>query len=114
MNGVKEGKEKLIEVQKFNFNLKKISNCINLNSPEETFIFQPVYPLNSHWPLTIAIWVRRAPLNTRKIMIQIKNNLMYWDVNNLHGWPMSQTLPADWVKDTLKAVKDFKNKQKNA
>ena len=39
---------------------------------------------------------------------------MYWDVNNLHGWPMSQALPADWVKDTLKAVKDFKNKQKNA
>ena len=37
MNGVKEGKEKLTEVQKFNFNLKTISNCINLNSPEETY-----------------------------------------------------------------------------
>ena len=32
------------------------------------------------------------------------SNIQYWDVNNLHGWEMSQKLPVNtfqWIKDTL-------------
>ena len=30
--------------------------------------------------------------------------IQYWDVNNLHGWVMSQRLPENnfqWIKDTF-------------
>ena len=30
-------------------------------------------------------------------------SIQYWDVNNLHGWKMSQKLPVnnfEWIKDT--------------
>ena len=40
--------------------------------------------------------------------------LQYWDVDNLHGWAMSQKLPVnnfEWIKDTSKlnedSIKDF-------
>ena len=36
--------------------------------------------------------------------------IQYWDVNNLHGWAMSQKLPVnnfEWIKDTSKFNEDF-------
>ena len=36
--------------------------------------------------------------------------LQYWDVNNIHGWAMSQKLPVDnfeWIKDTSQFNEDF-------
>ena len=36
--------------------------------------------------------------------------VQYWDVNNLHGWAMSQKLPVnnfEWIKDTSKFNEDF-------
>ena len=36
--------------------------------------------------------------------------LKYWDVNNLYGWEMSQTLPGnkfECIKDTSKFTEDF-------
>ena len=36
--------------------------------------------------------------------------LQYWDVNNLHGWAMSQKLPVnnmEWIKDTSQLNEDF-------
>ena len=36
--------------------------------------------------------------------------LKYWDVNNLYGWEMSQTLPGnkfECIKDTSKFIEDF-------
>ena len=36
--------------------------------------------------------------------------LQYWDVNNIHGWAMSQKLPVDnfeWIKDTSQFKEDF-------
>ena len=36
--------------------------------------------------------------------------LNYWDVNNLHGWAMSQKLPVggfQWVENTSQFSKDF-------
>ena len=35
---------------------------------------------------------------------------MYWDVNNLYGWTMSQKLPIDgfkWVEGTSQFSNDF-------
>ena len=35
---------------------------------------------------------------------------MYWDVNNLYGWTMSQKLPIDgfkWVEETSQFSNDF-------
>ena len=37
-------------------------------------------------------------------------NVLYWDVNNLYGWAMSQKLPANnfkWVEETSQFMKDF-------
>ena len=34
----------------------------------------------------------------------------YWDVNNLHGWEMSQKIPVnifEWIKDTSQINEDF-------
>ena len=32
----------------------------------------------------------------------------YWDVNNLHGWAMSQKINEDFIKDMMKKLmKDF-------
>ena len=36
--------------------------------------------------------------------------IQYWDVNNLHGWAMSQKLPInnfEWIKDTFQFTEDF-------
>ena len=36
--------------------------------------------------------------------------LKYWDVNNLHGWTMSQKLPAnkfEWIEDSSQFNEDF-------
>ena len=36
--------------------------------------------------------------------------LQYWNVNNLHGWAMSQRLPVnnfEWIKDTSQFNKNF-------
>ena len=36
--------------------------------------------------------------------------LKYWDVNNLHGWPMSQKLSVNnfkWINDTSQFNEDF-------
>ena len=36
--------------------------------------------------------------------------IQYWDVNNLHGWVMSQRLPENnfqWIKDTFQFNEDF-------
>ena len=36
--------------------------------------------------------------------------LKYWDVNNLYGWTMSQTLPVkkiEWIEDTSQFNEDF-------
>ena len=36
--------------------------------------------------------------------------LQYWNVNNLHGWAMSQRLPvnnSEWIKDTSQFNKNF-------
>ena len=36
--------------------------------------------------------------------------LQYWDVNNLHGWAMSQKPPVnnfEWINDTSQFNKDF-------
>ena len=38
------------------------------------------------------------------------SNLKFWDVNNLYGWAMSQTLPVNdlkWVEDTSEFNGDF-------
>ena len=38
------------------------------------------------------------------------SHLQYWDVNNLFGWEMSQTLPVynfEWIKDTSQFNKEF-------
>ena len=45
-------------------------------------------------------------------MVKIKKcqYIQYWDVNNLHGWAMSQKLPAnnfEWLKDTTQFNEDF-------
>ena len=35
--------------------------------------------------------------------------LQYWDVNNLHGWAMSQKLPInnfEWIEDTFQFTED--------
>ena len=36
--------------------------------------------------------------------------LKYWDVNNLHGWAISQKLPVnifEWIEETSQFDKDF-------
>ena len=36
--------------------------------------------------------------------------LQYWDMNNLHGWAMSQKIPEnnfEWIKDTSRFNEDF-------
>ena len=38
------------------------------------------------------------------------SNLKFWDVNNLYGWAMSQTLPVNdlkWVEDISEFNRDF-------
>ena len=43
------------------------------------------------------------------------SSLIYWDVSNLHGWPVSQRLPVggfEWVEDISKFNKDLKKTMK--
>ena len=49
---------------------------------------------------------RYAKANNKYMKDYDKNKessyIQYWDVNNLHGWPISQELPAnnfEWIKD---------------
>ena len=38
------------------------------------------------------------------------SNLKFWDVNNLHGWAMSQILPVnkfEWIENTFQFNEDF-------
>ena len=38
------------------------------------------------------------------------STIQYWDVNNLYGWAVSQTLPVnnfEWIKDTSQFNEDF-------
>ena len=42
------------------------------------------------------IGVKKLITNKWKIMIKIKNHhILVWDVNNLHGYAVSQNLPVD-------------------
>ena len=37
--------------------------------------------------------------------------LNYWNVNNLHGWAMSQKLPVsnfEWIEETFQFKRDFR------
>ena len=49
--------------------------------------------------------------STSKTMMYKKSSYFkYWDVNNLYGWIMSQTLPVDsfkWVEETSQFNKDL-------
>ena len=49
--------------------------------------------------------------NTSKTMMYKKSSYFkYWDVNNLYGWIMSQTLPVDsfkWVEETSQINEDL-------
>ena len=58
--------------------------------------------------------IRYTKANNKYIKDYDKNKesscLKYWDVNNLHGWAMSQKLPVNkfkWIEDNSKFNDDF-------
>ena len=58
-----------------------------------------------------------AQANNKYIKDYDKNEessyLKYWDVNNLHGWAMSQKLPVnnfEWIENTSRFNEDFTKK----
>ena len=65
----------------------------------------------------LLIDMKKLVRNTRKILIKImnhhvKNNLKYWDANNLYGSAMSQKLPLGgfkWVEETSRFNESFMN-----
>ena len=61
--------------------------------------------------VTLLIDIQKLIINTRKIMIKMKNHslyLKYWSVNNFYGWAMPQKLPVNefkWIEDLLNLTK---------
>ena len=61
--------------------------------------------------VTLLIDIQKLIINTRKIMIKMKNHslyLKYWSVNNFYGWAMPQKFPVNefkWIEDLLNLTK---------